>query len=274
MARAKSPDCLCYREAMARVFRSVLSFLSAAVILLLLQQKVTAIDVRTGVDEITEACLAHAASLTLGAPLGFTRAKLRAGKQLTIVALGSSSTSGVGAFGKGTAFPDVMEQELVRLQPAARIRVVNSGRATEDLADNVARLDRDVLTYQPDLVIWQIGTNDVLWRGIADNSKEMLVDSIRRIKAAKADVILLDLQYAPLVRLMPRHTQMEEIITNVAHEQNVGLFPRFLLMKQAIDAGVTGLVAWDGLHNSARGYACVGIALARMIEGVVRLPSE
>ena len=259
---------------MARVFGPVLSFLSAAFVLLLVQQKAAAIDARTGVDEVIDACLAHAASLTLGAPLGFTRAKLRTGQPLTIVALGSSSTSGVGAFGKGTAFPDVMQQELMRLEPTAHIRVINSGRAMEDLADNVARLDSDVLTYRPDLVIWQIGTNDVLWRGIASNSKEMLADSIRRIRTAKADVILLDLQYAPLVRLMPRHTQMETIITDVAHEQNVGLFPRFLLMKQAIDAGVTGLVSWDGLHNSARGYACVGIALARMIEGTVRQPAK
>jgi acyl-CoA thioesterase-1 len=50
----------------------------------------------------------------------------------------------------------------------------------------------------------------------------------------------------------------------------VGHFPRFILMKRAIDAGVTGLVSWDGLHNSAEGYACVGLALAQMIDAAVR----
>jgi len=167
-----------------------------------------------------------------------------------------------------------MEQELLRLEPGAQIKVINSGRAMEDLTENIGRLDNDVLPYMPDLVIWQIGTNDVLWRGIASNSKEMLADSIRRIKAAKADVILLDLQYAPVVLLSPRHTEMETIIADVARQQNVGLFPRFLLMKQAIEAGVTGLVSWDGLHNSASGYACVGMALARMIDDAVRRPAE
>jgi acyl-CoA thioesterase I len=259
---------------MGRVFGSGLGLLSAALILLLLQQEAAGIEAQSEVDEVVDACLAHAARLTLGASLRFTRTKLLTGQPLTIVALGSSSTSGFGAFGKGTAFPDVMEQELVRLEPGARIKVINSGRAMEDLTDNIARLDNDVLPYMPDLVIWQIGTNDVLWRGIVSNSKEMLADSIRRIKAGKADVILLDLQYAPLVLLSPRHTQMETIIADVARQQNVGLFPRFLLMKQAIDAGVTGLVSWDGLHNSARGYACVGMALARMIDGAVRRPAE
>ena len=55
-----------------------------------------------------------------------------------------------------------------------------------------------------------------------------------------------------------------------AAEERVGVFQRFLLMKRAIDAGVTGLVSWDGLHNSAEGYACIGIALARMIDDATR----
>ena len=259
---------------MRRILGLGVSLLSAAFIWLVLQQDVSAIESHQGeTDEIISACLAHVAGLTLGAPLGFTRAKLRAGKPLTIAALGSSSTTGFGTFGSA-AFPDVMQQELMRLEPGAQIKVINSGRAMENLTDNIARLDSDVLQFRPDLVIWQLGTNDVVWRGIASNSKKVLADSVRRIKATMADVILLDLQYAPLVLLTGRHTQMEAIIADVARQENVGLFPRFLLMKRAIDAGVTGLVSWDGLHNSARGSACVGIALAQMINGAVRQPPK
>jgi hypothetical protein len=41
---------------------------------------------------------------------------------------------------------------------------------------------------------------------------------------------------------------------------SVGLFPRFALMRRSIDAGVPAgsLVSWDGLHNSAAGYDCIG----------------
>ena len=56
----------------------------------------------------------------------------------------------------------------------ASIELINSGRIMDDLRDNISRIDRDVLGYKPDLLIWQIGTNDVVWRGIADNAKEML----------------------------------------------------------------------------------------------------
>jgi acyl-CoA thioesterase I len=144
--------------------------------------------------------------------------------------------------------------------------MINSGRIMEDLGDNIARIDRDVLYYKPDLVIWQIGTNDVVWRGIAANAEEMLSNAVRRLKAAGADVVLMDLQYAPLVLISNRYVRMEKIIADVAAEQAVGHFPRFLLMKRAIDSGITGLVSWDGLHNSADGYACVGVALAQMID--------
>jgi hypothetical protein len=80
----------------------------------------------------------------------------------------------------------------------------------------------------------------------------------------------MDLQYAPLVLLTTRHVRMEKIIADVAHEQNVGQFPRFVLMKRAVDGGVRGLVGWDGLHKSAEGHKCVGIALAQMIDSAAR----
>ena len=158
----------------------------------------------------------------------------------------------------------------MRLHPFARIELINSGRIMENLGDNIARIDDDVLRYKPDLLVWQIGTNDVVWRGIADDAKEMLSDFVKRLKAAKIDVVLLDLQYAPLVLATTRYIRMEKIIADVAGEQNVGHFPRFLLMKRASEAGVKGLVSWDGLHNSAEGYKCVGLALAQMIDAAAR----
>jgi acyl-CoA thioesterase I len=218
----------------------------------------------------SEACLAFTSGLSLDAPLAGMKAKLQAGKTVTVVALGSSSTTGFGTFRSNAAFPDVMKQELLRLRPSARIELINSGRIMEDIPGNIARLDNDVLRYKPDLVVWQLGSNDSVWRGIADNAKEMVSDAVKRLKAASADVVLVDLQYAPLVLLIARHIRMEKIIAEVAREQNVGLFPRFLLMKRAIEGGVTGLVWWDGLHNSAEGHRCIGIALAQMIDAAAR----
>jgi lysophospholipase L1-like esterase len=127
-----------------------------------------------------------------------------------------------------------------------------------------------VLSHKPDLVVWQLGSNDAVWRGIAANVKEMITEAVKRLKAANSDIVLVDLQYAPLVLVNDRHVQIGKIIAKVAREQNIGLFPRFLLMKRAIDGGVTGLVWWDGFHNSAEGHKCVGVALAQMIDAAAR----
>lgn len=223
---------------------------------------------QSGTSSPSAACLTFKSGLSLGVTLPFTKQKLRPGQTLVIVALGSSSTTGF--FSPGSAFPDVAKQELSRLHPSTRIDMINSGRIGETIGDNIARIDRDVLSHKPDLVVWQIGTNDVVWRGIAEDAKQKLSEAVAGIKAARADVVLFDLQYAPLVVANGKYVRMESMINEVAAQQGVGHFPRFTLMKRAIDAGTPGLVSWDGLHESIEGDKCVGIVLAQMIDASSR----
>jgi len=213
-------------------------------------------------------CVALAADMSLGAPLPHTRDRLREGKEITIVAFGSSSTIGVGTFGK--SFPEVIKGELSRLYPSLAVHVIISGKLFDTIPGNLQRIDHDVTRFQPDLVVWQLGTNDVLWRGIAANAKELVRGGVQHIKASGADLILMDLQYAPALHVRGSHADMEKLIADSAREEAVGLFPRYELMKRAHENGVGGLVAWDGLHNSGAGYRCIGLALARMIDKSAR----
>ena len=219
-----------------------------------------------------EVCLAANTSLSLGAALPRVAARLKGDAPLRIVAIGSSSTTGLWVMSRAATYPQVMRRELSRLWPNARVEVVNSGRIGETIRGSIARFDRDVLAYAPDLVVWQLGTNDVAWGGRADGLKDRVLAGVRKLKAAGVDVILMDLQYAPLVLASSQHGIMETIIADVGREERVGLFPRFELMRRSIDAGLSrrALVAWDGLHNSAAGYDCVGRALARAIVAASR----
>ena len=148
------------------------------------------------------------------------------------------------------------------------IEVINSGRLGETIAGTMARFERDVLAYLPELVVWQLGTNDVTWGGRASGLKDQVVLGVRTLKGSGADVILMDLQYAPMVLASSQHTIMQAIIAEVARHERVGLFPRFALMRRSIEAGLPSgaLVSWDGLHNSAAGYDCIGRALARAVD--------
>lgn len=218
-----------------------------------------------------DVCLAANKNLSLGAKLPRTGARLRAGS-LRIVAIGSSSTTGLWMLDPDKTYPQMLRRELVRLHPGSAIAIVNSGRVGDTIPDNLRRFQRDVLAHRPDLVIWQLGTNDVAWGGQVEGLKEQLLQGIRALKASGADVVLMDLQFAPQVLRSDQHSQMEALIMETARQERIGLFSRFALMRRAIEAGLKPgeLVAWDGLHNSAVGYECVGRALARAIDAAAQ----
>jgi acyl-CoA thioesterase-1 len=215
-----------------------------------------------------DTCLAANSSLSLGAKLPRTTARLKSGEPLKVVAIGSSSTVGLWVLQSAATYPEVMRQELLRLKTNAEIQIINSGRVGDTIPDNIERFERDVFSYRPDLVVWQLGTNDIVWGGRPDDQlKSKIVYGVRALKARGTDVILMDLQYAPLVLRSDYYSKLEAIISEVAQQEQVGLFSRFALMRKSIDAGVPSsmLVSWDGLHNTVDGYDCIGRALARTI---------
>ena len=220
-----------------------------------------------------ERCLAANPGLSLGAPLPRTAARLKSSEPLKIVAIGSSSTVGLWVLASAATYPEVMRRELLRLRSTATISVVNSGRAGDTIPDNIVRFGRDVLAHRPDLVVWQLGTNDVVWGGRPDQLlKNTVIEAVKALRAASIDVVLMDLQYAPMVLASAYYSMTEAIIADVAKQERVGLFPRFALMRNAIDAGIAqgALVSWDGLHMTADGYDCIGRALARAISNSSR----
>jgi acyl-CoA thioesterase-1 len=219
-----------------------------------------------------EACLAVNRDLSLGARLPRTSARLKSSERLSIVAIGSSSTVGLWVLRSAATYPEVMRAELVRLRSNAAIEIVNSGRIGDTIEGNVARFQRDVLSHRPDLVVWQLGTNDVAWGGHPDDQlKNRVLQGVQMLKASGADVILMDLQYAPMVLASPYYSKMEAIISEVARQEKIGFFSRFALMRKSIEAGVSpsALVSWDGLHHTADGYDCIGRALARSVSNIV-----
>ena len=82
----------------------------------------------------------------LGAPLPHTARRLHAGQPLSIVALGSSSTEGVGASAPQFSYPSRLAAVLQARFPEVAIRVVNRGVSGEQSPQMVARLERDVLS--------------------------------------------------------------------------------------------------------------------------------
>src|SRR5947207_7184603 len=149
-------------------------------------------------------------------------ARIERGEPLTIVAVGSSSTQGGGASAPGFTYPSRLEAELKDRFPAISIRVINRGKGGEDVAEEFARLERDVIAEHPHLVIWQVGTNAVLRRDDLTADEELIERGIALLKASGSDVVLMDMQFAPRVIARPAYAQMVQVIANVAKSANVG----------------------------------------------------
>ena len=204
----------------------------------------------------------------LGAPLPHTARRLNAGQSLTIVALGSSSTEGVGATAPQFSYPSRLAAVLQARFPEVRIRVINRGISGEMSQQMVARIERDVLPEKPDLVIWQLGTNSVLHDVDPAADVEIARRGIGMIKKAGADVLLMDLQYAPAVLVHPGYREMLHVLSGVARSEDVPLFRRFAIMRHWAEDGqmtVPVMLAVDRLHMSNASYDCLARQVARSI---------
>lgn len=190
--------------------------------------------------------------------------KLADNKEVTIVAFGSSSTVGYGASSPIFSYPYRLADQLRRKFPRADITVLNRGIGGETTPQMIARLGVAVLDAKPDLVIWQLGTNIAIKGDAADvaRTEALLNDAIDRLKAAGADVVLIDPQYVPATvaeGTQEKVSRMVDLLGNVAQAKQVARFPRFSVMRRWHDdqkLSFDEFVIHDGLHMNDWGYAC------------------
>lgn len=212
-------------------------------------------------------CTAPEELVSIGPGLGHIAARIEAGQPLTIVAIGSSSTQGVGASGPAWSYPARLEAELRKRLPDTLVRVINRGKGGEEAPQMLARMDRDVVAEHPDLVIWQLGTNAVLHNDDVAFEERAIEQGLARLKASGGDIVLMDMQYAPRVLARPAYPAMERLLADAAKRERVGLFQRFAIMRywHAAEAGGPPMVGRDGLHMNDRGYGCLAADLAEAI---------
>jgi len=202
-------------------------------------------------------------------PLEHTAARINAGEPLSIVAIGSSSTVGVGATGPERTYPSQLQTALSNHFPGLGVHVVNRGISGQDAPEEVARLAADVVALHPDLVIWQVGTNAVLRRDDLSVDGDSMRAGVALLKKAGIDVVLMDLQYAPRVVDRPSFGVMEDLIADTANDAHVGLFRRFALMRyweRTHPAEAPAMIGADGLHMTDAGYGCLASNLAAALE--------
>jgi hypothetical protein len=156
-----------------------------------------------------------------------------------------------------------------------QVTVVNRGVGGEEARDMLKRFDSSVFAENPDLVLWQVGTNAVLRDQPLPPAERQIDEGLRRMKAAGMDVVLIDPQFAPRVITRQETAQMVALLAHAAKEYNVDIFHRYDLMRRWVeDEGIpfTTFISPDRLHMNDWSYACIAKLLAVAIAGAVERP--
>lgn len=206
--------------------------------------------------------------------LPHARLALASNQPIIIVALGSSSTRGWMATDIGHSYPSLLQRFLNTSLQGAAISVINRGIGGQDAPEELARLFQDVLALRPQLVIWQAGANGAIRDASPQAFKILMEEGITELKAAGADVILMDNQRSPRILAAPEHAQMDVALREVTAATSVNLFSRGELMDKWAQAGATqeDFIATDGFHMNNRGYYCLAQALAGSITAALHQP--
>jgi len=208
-------------------------------------------------------------------PLPKLHDRIMLGEPVRIVAIGSSSTEGTPADKQNEIYPAVLARMLSR-EILTPVEVINKGKGGETIPLMVQRLERDVVGLRPDLVVWQLGVNDVLQMDGVETALGDMRAALQRLRQLNVPVVLVDLQVSPLVDGDSDTPRMQAAIAEAARAEGVMQFNRYEIMKSLVAtraAELSELVHADGLHMTPLAHLCTGSLLAKQIAGASLLTS-
>ncbi len=199
-------------------------------------------------------------------PLRGLRRAVREARNPRVLAIGSSSTVGAGASRATNTYVAKLEGDLESAFKGVDFDVFGSGIGGEIAEGQSARMKQTVEDVRPDLVLWQVGTNDALRHVDIDAFKSCLRRTLTWLSENKFDVMLVDPQYSDHLTKDAFYEQVVAAIGDVAREQRVLLVDRFEAMKQlSRERGDAFYLASDQLHLNDAGHRCMAEQLARAI---------
>ena len=164
-----------------------------------------------------------------------------------VLAFGDSLTAGNG-LDQGLGFAPQLQSILRRHGIAAK--VVDGGVSGDTTEAGKARLGwtLDGLERKPDLVVLELGANDML-RGLDPGLTEANLDTmLTELKRREIPVLLAGMRAAP--NLDPAYiARFEAIYASLARKHGTALYPFFM---EGV-AGQQGMVQADGLHPTFEG---------------------
>jgi len=150
-------------------------------------------------------------------------------KKLKIMAIGASSASILGGMREG--HPPLLEQLLERMVAGLDVEIINRGVSGELAGDAAKRLKVEVALNQPDVVLWQVGTNDAFAQVPVEDFQETVGEMVRWLRQHNVDVILVGLHYMKSLVKDVHYQAMRASLQHIANAENVPRIGRYEAME-------------------------------------------
>jgi acyl-CoA thioesterase I len=198
---------------------------------------------------------------------------LRATHTAKVLAIGSSSTAGIGASSPTRTYTARLEADLEGALKGTDFDVIGHGLSGEVAQGAADRMKREVEEVKPDLVIWQVGTNDALRHVALDGFKNCLKKTLTWLKEQHLDVILINPQYGDALVKDAYYEEVVAAIAEIARDAQILLVDRFDTMRKLQhEQGDRFYLSADNLHMNDEGYRCLAEQLATTIIGALPQP--
>ncbi|OBS52625.1 MULTISPECIES: SGNH/GDSL hydrolase family protein [Methylosinus] len=214
---------------------------------------------------LSPACEAPAGDIAAPAQLPHVTAALRRGR-LRVLAIGSSSTAGVGASSEAKTYPAQLEAILEGALSNVDVVIVNRGVSGEVASVTAERIKSEIAVEKPDLLLWQLGTNDALVRIAPEEFEATVRSTIRWLKDNEIDTVLVGLQYSSRFSRDSEYFAIRDALQRVAAAENIAYVRRYDAMRFiAQNRANLQLMARDNFHLNDLGYQCMAEHIARAV---------
>jgi len=191
-----------------------------------------------------------------------------AAKKLDVLVLGAGSSTlpQRNGNGPGSAYPARLQTALTELLPGVAVNVTADAVPRRTAAAMVETLKTALPKLKPALVIWETGTVDAIQSVDPDEFSATLAQGIGAIRAAGADVVLVNAQYSPRTESMIGLTTYGDDMRWVALQHEVPLFNRFEIMRLWAELGTFDFTdAPNKIDMAKRVHDCIGWLLADLV---------
>jgi acyl-CoA thioesterase I len=215
-------------------------------------------------------CQTPGLKLALDKPLPNTLAALKDSKLVKILTIGASASAGMASTGGG--YQDIIEELLERTVAGLDVQIIDRGISGE-LASNAAqRLKNEVALAEPNLVLWQVGSNDALAQIPAEEFNETVTGTIHWLKEHNVDVVLVGLHYVSNLRNDPNYQAIRATLARIADQEKIIRISRYEAME--IMEGMRNASPVDRYNAFALtedGYSCIAEYVVRAITSAIFL---